>query len=801
MKRIINYFSILFTLLITACSNDDISVPAQVENDNETCELTFKVTIPQPAVVSRAFNDGSSIKITSLCLLLFDEDGILVGRKKADEVTNPTLKDNVYQGTYSVELAKTDEKRIIHFVANYPTDINDFPSSGNENSVLSQLNVTGTTDTYWQRMNVDGIRDTDGTKNSEGKYTVDNIPTVRLIRNFVAVEMEMSKDKDEEDNYLVDQDFLQGFVLYNEAKQGTVAPYFRNETGGFAQYTEGISYATLTNSPDATSNPGQGYIGVEPINPTTNRYDKTVPVDEDFTETQKYTYERSYPSDKVNDPTFVIMKGRYNSKIWYYRVDIAKDFKYFHLLRNFRYILQITKTCEGYSNISDAINGSSFNHLVDISIKVEEITDGETTLRVTPTDITVVNGTESVLIDYDCKYTGDGTKPTVSVSDPFTPEINKERTIINSITSPSALSGTLTVGLKSFFTESGQSNLIGGLEIQRFEVRTSNGLTREVRISLVDKINFNPKFMGPDADNLYHYQYTLPNDLPESMFPMEIYLYEETGSFTPESGEQLSVDLIPDPNNTGRQTWRYKKVMTYAEYKNSNNFVSTDNGKVFTAKFKANGTLSGSYTMTIKNDYAYDGSATLQEATIITVTESDDTNDGVLSWKKGITVSEQTITISLNNDSEWNYTLVGENFSVTKDNKNENTLRITPKNTSEEVENTLIIKTEDGMTKKIALKVVGKIIKTLNLTLLYQWDKNYNITANATITNYTSGIIATLGEYDNSTGKWPLTIEYEEGMESTHSITFSYTGRLTFTNNSTIQSLLDNQTVTLTYQW
>jgi len=241
--------------------------------------------------------------------------------------------------------------------------------------------------------------------------------------------------------------------------------------------------------------------------------------------------------------------------------------------------------------------------------------------------------------------------------------------------------------------------------------------------------------------------------------------------------------------------------MTYAEYKNSNNFVSTDNGKVFTAKFKANGTLSGSYTMTIKNDYAYDGSATLQEATIITVTESDDTNDGVLSWKKGITASEQTITISLNNDSEWNYTLVGENFSVTMDNNNENILKITPKNISEEVENTLFIMTEDGMIKKIALKVVGKIRRTLDLTLRYQWDKNYDITANATITNYTSGIIATLGEYDNSTGKWPLTIEYEEGMESTHSITFSYTGRYaTFTNNSTIQSILDNQTVTLTYQ-
>ena len=162
MKKIIYYFNILFTLLATACSNEDIPVPAQIENEGETCELIFKVAIPQPSVVSRAFNDGKEIYITSLCLLLFDEDGILVGRQKAISVTDPTFQEGVYQGTYSVELAKTDEKRIIHFVANYSNDINDFPSSGNENSVLSKLYVTNPTDAYWQRMEVTAIKDTDG---------------------------------------------------------------------------------------------------------------------------------------------------------------------------------------------------------------------------------------------------------------------------------------------------------------------------------------------------------------------------------------------------------------------------------------------------------------------------------------------------------------------------------------------------------------------------------------------------------------------------------------------------------------
>lgn len=711
MKKIIYYFSILFTLLATACSNEDIPVPAQVENEGDTCELTFKVAIPQPSVVSRAFNDGSSIDITSLCLLLFDEDGILVGRQLATSVEDPTwsVEENAYQGTYSVELAKTDEKRIIHFVANYSNEINDFPSSGNENSVLSQLYVTNQADAYWQRMEVTAIKDTNNDDVADG------IGTVRLIRNFAAVKMEMSKDKDEEDNYLVDQDFLQGYVLYNTPTKGTVAPYFMDASGGFANYTPGISYENLVNSPTDNTNSGQGYMGVEPQLAESD-FDKTEPQDpttnSPFTNAEKYTYERRYTEDVAKNPTFIIMKGKIGDNFYYYRVDIAENFKNLKLLRNFRYILQIKKTCEGYTTIADAIAGSSFNHLVDISIKVEEITDGETTLKVSPTDITVVNGTEFVSIAYTCTYDGEeGTAPTLSVSNPFTPEVNEERSIIESISEPNGLSGTLTVALKSFFkTENNKqvSDLSGGLEKQRFEVRTSNGLTRQVRINLIDKIDFMPKFVGPyptDDLDLYQYQYTLPKDLPESMFPLEIYLYEETGSFTPASGEQLSVDLIDDPNNDGRRTWRYKKVMTYAEYINSDNYVETDDGKQFVAKFKGHGTISGEYTMTINNEYADEGRATLQEPTIITLSGTTLQN-GTLTWYVGDTPTEQKITVALNKENV-GYTLSTlKNFTVSDTN---GTLTITPKSldTALEKPETLVIRTnDDTATATVKLQII-----------------------------------------------------------------------------------------------
>ena len=786
MKKIIYYISILFTLLITACSNEDIAVPSQTEEGGETCKLTFKVAIPQPSVASRAFNGGSSIEITSLCLLIFDDNGLMVGRKLAESVTNPTLQSDVYQGTYQVELSKTDEMRIIHFVANYSSDIDDYPSSGNENSVLSQLNVTGTTDAYWQRMVVDGFKDTDGKTNSEGKYTIDNITeTVRLIRNFVAVKMEAAVDASGKS--LIPEGFLQGYVLYNEAKQGTVAPYFRNETGGFANYSTGISYTALTNN---ISDGGQGYIGVEPVTPTTNRYDNTAPQDADFTNTEKYTYERSYPTDNIDTPTFIIMKGLYNKTTYYYRVDIAQNFENLHLLRNFRYILQITKTCEGYTTINDAINGSSFNHLVDINIKVEEITDGETTLKVTPTDITVVNGTASVKVNYECTYDGEGTDPSVSVSNPFTPEIDESRVVISNITAPSGLSGELTVTLNSFFKSDGTSNLVGGLERQRFEVRTSNGLTREVRINLIDKINFNPTLVGPDGDGNYQYQYNLPSDLPECMFPLEIYFYEETGSFTPASGEQLSVDLIPDPNNEVRQTWRYKRVMTYQDY-------TQDTDKKFVAKFKSNGTLSetATYTMKITNEYAYNGSASLRRATIIKIEDNDATKDGELVWYVGETSSGQTASVTINNaDVEWSYN-TPTNFTVTRSG---NTFTFTPKSMASEVEETFTVTTADGMVDELVLKVVEKPVETtVWLTMECKYNNYYTETitdAAPTITISDTNITASFGSYDRTKG-WPLTINNAD-QSTTATITFTrrmYYG--TYTKTVNIADLL-KETIT-----
>ena len=635
MKRLLLYISMILPLLYS-CNEEAIVNPALQESD--TCELRFTVTIPQPSVVSsRAITDENPT-ISSLTLILFDENGLYKGKKEADPVTlNPTKQDDgTYEGTYTVTLGRTEEKRIIHFVANCA--VGDFETNTHENVVLPTLVVDSPQDAYWQRMSVTGI----GLDENKDNIT-DNLPDVRLIRNFVAINVTESAGlitgNDE------NEPFIQGYALYNEATKGTVAPYFREE-GSFPLYSTDITYTELNGT--------QKYMGIEPSGIS---YDSTNPLEADFTKDEKYTYERSY-SDQTNaqNPTFIVLEGLYNNETYYYRVDIAKDFKFYQLLRNFRYIININTICAGYTTIDQAIKGSSFNNLIDVGIKVEEITDGVTSLYVSPTDITVVNGTQSVEIGYKCETDLEGV--TMSISALFDPEVTHP---VISSTLPAAnttgiedLEGVVTVNLIEYFKKDASNNyevdattgryistMSGNKQIQSFEIRTSNGLYRRVRINLVDKIEFNPVFVGPDSEGKYVYQYTLPDELPESMFPLEIYLYEPTNSFTPVVGQGLSVDLI-DATTTSTGTWRYKKTLSYEEY-------LADGDKIFSYKFVANEELNveAEYTMSVSNEYAYTDAATLS----VTGITGNDVNNGVMTWYVGDEITSKTAIVQSTGES------------------------------------------------------------------------------------------------------------------------------------------------------
>ena len=633
MKQLIFYFSILLTLLTTSCSNEDITLSA--ENNDGKSKITFAVSIPQFAVSSRAFNDNNDVSnVTKLDVLVFDDNGIYI----AKPIVTLEKTDGKSTGYYSMSLETTTDIRHLHFIANYTDEI-AVPTNDviNENMLLSSLKVNNGTDAYWQRITLNGVSEPED--ENEDKLT-DGIPIIHLIRNFAAIQLVETNDLDTK-NTGENIAFIQGYALYHAPLQGSVAPILRNDVlGGFAKYTTEISYDALV---------AQGYIGFEPSGVDLDQESPTT-----FDINEKYTYERSQGvnGSHTANPTCIIMKGKYNDNPYYYKIDIAEDYKNFHLLRNFRYIITINKACAGYGSLDDAIKGSSFNQLVDVGIKIEEITDGETTLTVSPTDITLINGVDQELeVDFKCTSTKTST-PTVKLQGPY--DAKPTTNFITDITSGSneliistnengekvlnVNEGTLIVAIDEL-----TSDEIGDRQVQTFEIATSDGLSRKVQITLIDKFIFDPTFTGPNDDELYEYTFHIPTYLPESMFPLEIYLTEPTCSFTPASGENLSVDWI-EPTSTSQGTWRYKKVLTWNEY-------SQNSTGVYTCYFKANEEITETKTMTVSNRYAYDGIATLAVPTTITIwlTMKYTYNFYGNSYTETITAPAPSITI--NSDS------------------------------------------------------------------------------------------------------------------------------------------------------
>ena len=620
------------TLLTTSCSNEDITLSA--ENNDGKSKITFAVSIPQFAVSSRAFNANYDVSnVTKLDVLVFDDNGIYIAKPTV------TLEktDGKSTGYYSMSLETTTDIRHLHFIANY-TDGIAVPTNDviNENMLLSSLKVNNGKDAYWQRITLNGVSEPVDENKDE---LTDGIPTVHLIRNFAAIQLYEPIDL-ETKNTGENTAFIQGYALYYEPLQGAVAPILRNAAlGGFAEYTTNIRYDALVGD--------QGYIGFEPSEVNLDSNAPTI-----FDKNEKYTYERSQGQNGSHtaNPTCIIMQGKYDNETYYYKIDIAENYENLYLLRNFRYIITINRACAGYDSVDNAIKGSSFNQLVDVGIKIEEITDGETTLTVSPTDITLINGVDQELeVKFNCTSTKTPT-PTVKLQGPY--DAKPTTNFIKNITSGSdgltintdengkkvlsENSGTIKVAIDKLTREE-----IGDRQVQIFEIATSDGLSRKVQITLIDKFSFNPTFSGPNSSGLYEYTFHIPTSLPESTFPLEIYLTEPTCSFTPASGENLSVDWI-EPTSTSQGTWRYKKVLTWNEY-------SQNSTGVYTCYFKANEEITETKRMTVSNRYAYDGNATLEVPTTITIwlTMKYTYNYRGNSYTETITALAPSITINI----------------------------------------------------------------------------------------------------------------------------------------------------------
>lgn len=593
------------SLLITACSTEDIALPTPpTGEEGKECAFTFKVKIPDMTSSSRALT-GNASQIKTFKLLVFDK----VTKTYLYERTATILSADKEGGTFSVNLVTSTEPRIIHFVATHADNLT-VPYQLTEYAVLSQLHVSDN-DAYWQRKSYDaGIQE--GTT-----LSTDDAP-ITMVRNVARIKLTSNTDKFN----------IVGFTIVNAPTTGSVAPYYQQpiDNDYFFNYITSETKNGTTNATNAYETLTKNYIGV-PYKGTLIDAPADIepnPITEGNNIFVHYMYERTQEANNA----FLVVKrdlgANANPRYKYYKLDILRsnpetgEEEYYRILRNFSYNLTITDVADdavGYDNVADAAGATASNN-ISVSSELKDLTSisyGEEHLYVNKTEIVWTNNNN---IEIKFKYINEDVvrndlvqfyfrDSKVEGQDPIYDE-TKSYTIIPAPTEGDGFAtiSIPTTGLvakpnwkeQEVLIKAGNlSRTVNLLLIQPYEMQLVcyDGGTDGTATTTTDKV------VTASMNQHVRANITIPQGIPESIFPLTFYIEAEKNSLHPNANNHLPVETNVPSLFNGGNTFGYNKKITYEEYYNA----STKTYKTtFTCNFLTNTTANAS-RVRVYNEY------------------------------------------------------------------------------------------------------------------------------------------------------------------------------------------------------
>lgn len=703
-------------MLITACSNDNITIPTPPTGEEEQeCTLTFTVNVPDMTNASRTLT-GDASGIQTLKLLVFDG----VEKNYLYERTANLISKNSTSGTYSVRMVTSSEPRIVHFVATHADKL-DVPYQVSEFAVISQL-YSEDNDAYWQRVEVPSITITKNNDNTE-TVTAENITNkaVTLVRNVARITLKSSTT-----DFVVD-----GFAIVNAPSKGSIAPYYMTPDANgnnFPEYV--VSNLTTTGVSSAIGSYNtlikNGYIGVPYPNGSSL---STVPAADKFPNSNvQYMYERTQEGSNA----FLVVRRKMSDNSYrYYKIDILNTQTadgipvYYKILRNFSYDITITGIdagAEGFTNPEDAAKSDAADNNLTIAEELKELTNiayNNERLFVSKTEVVCTNGT---FLSFKFKYYDtNGKLNNNAVSFVFDEEFKGSGKVTN-VTSKTGCeitpAGTNDDGFATISIPVTEFVKRPNWKEQKVTVKGTGILSREVNMILIEPYENSVGCSGtqqspiavpttipeiPLAVNSPVYVYfSLPKDMPESIFPLTFILAPEAHSITPNGANMPVVSLLNHENDTMKGLkYGFEKVVTWDEYKDYANI-----GMVVECPFKTS--LAESATnIYVYNEYfnlgttAFTNSeAEVEVPTVITVKNLNDTEISGLQFNRN--TNSQSISISINKSDVTITEVKSQNgrYNCTKNNNGTYTI-----STGDNAwwGDTLVITASDGTTKSISL--------------------------------------------------------------------------------------------------
>ena len=582
MKNYIYSIWMLLTMLWSVgCTDTDLQPSQTTDNEGEKVYLKIGLTLPEAQKAdTRAFNN-TDFEFEDLHVAVFVQQGnmyILQEFVRAEKPT-PTGHEQPTEDCtgsnhwdFGVELTKAEGQYRLHFIANY-TGLT--MGLGEESNLIGRLltdEEIAEHDVYWNYVDVTNIDDNTG-------QSLQNIP---LVRNFTQVRLQLQP----KENVNLDAKFqLLSYALHNVPKRGTVAPY-NSTDGSFANYVKKDGAGNISCQTYENLEKEQRYIGNEPYGneliPLTEFKDVSQPF---------YSYERTHVN--VNDPTCIIIKGKYAAdgnfnaaEETYYKLDfIHRDEEtntnvYYNLLRNFIYTMNIIDvTGEGYATAQEAINNPASNNISG-NANIDDFTnisDGTGRLFVSTTYLVF---TDEKPIDIYYQYIPDIATPNV--------KNNKLRGDGNGEIVVTAKQGNVLAQNGVVASADETSGQVGWRKItltpkappanEDYYIYTqditvaSNHLQRKVTLVMRNPYEMSVHAYDPtDNDKLVNQamkqtvdvKVTIPGGMPQALFPLKFYVTSAMNSIYAKPGSDMY-------SETYNGTYGFVKEISWEFYNKAN---------------------------------------------------------------------------------------------------------------------------------------------------------------------------------------------------------------------------------------
>lgn len=501
--------------LIVACQREDLLPPVNDDVQEGYKTLEFLAHVPQMEIVNTKAVDPDGGGVQQMTVFCFDENSLFITTVTA-QITPDTAEPSL-SGKFKITVP--DHTHTVHLIGNQNLTYfkEDNYRGMSEVDIMASLEASAGRMIYWARKTITELE----------AHTVPSNP-VKLLRNQAKITLTIDHAKTD----LVEK----GWVVVNSNAFGTVAPY-SSEHGGFVPPTVATSFVT---SPKNNSKLGD-FLDVR-------------------TNSEEYIFETlNSESDPID---FILKASQDGGPDLYYRISlIDENGDNVIIMRNHHYTVNIVGDLYyGSPTFEEALNAPATNNVwVSISDNIPEVMDSDYRLAVDDTYVVIgesdFKNPNIYFLHYTLESLGGGPLTTPEVS-----WMEGNNVALSSFLHTMDASGRGTIEITL--------NDMGDQQKREGTIFIKAGrLSRKIKVITVKEQSFEPAWIttniyGVGTGENVTMMFTIPDDCPQELFPMDVLISVNSLDIRNESGMSLPVIMKGDEGYGQDNGIGYKYVLT-----------------------------------------------------------------------------------------------------------------------------------------------------------------------------------------------------------------------------------------------